>query len=88
MLSMFLLFGLDWLEGDTLMYAGIGAGAFVLFLIVLITALAVRSKKKKKALKANQTAQKAQPMEVPVAPVEEAPVIEEPQSTEEVKAVE
>ena len=54
-MPLFLLFGLDWLEGDNLTYACIGAGALVLFLIVLITVLAVRSKKKKKALKAIKT---------------------------------
>ena len=88
MLSQYLLFGLDWLEGDTLMYAGIGAGALVLFIIVLITALAVRSKKKKKALKASQAEQKVQLVEAPVAPVDEVHVDEEPQPVEEAKAVE
>ena len=87
MLSRFLIFGLDWLEGDTLMYACIGAGALVLFLIVLITALAVRSKKKKKALKASQTEQKVQLVETPVAPVEEAHIAEEPQPVEDAQPV-
>lgn len=80
-MSLFLLFGLDWLEGDTLTYACIGAGVSVLFLIVLIIALSVRSKKKKKALKASQATQEAQT-------VEEALVVEEPQPVEEVKTVE
>lgn len=72
MLKLFLLFGL---EGETLLYAGMAAGAVVLLIVVLAIVLGVRAGKKRKSTKSELTAQPPQPQQEPVeAPAPEQPV--------------
>ena len=54
MLKLFLLFGL---EGETLLYAGMAAGAVVLLIVVLAIVFGVRAGKKRKSTKSELTAQ-------------------------------